>query len=406
MFTPKADSSLPMQRTLIWDLPTRLFHWTLASSFAIAWLTGESDQWRAIHVFAGYLMLGLVAFRLVWGVAGSHFSRFTSFWFGPTAAFDYLKQVAKGHAPRHVGHNPTGSLAIYVLLALSVLVGFTGILTLGADEQQGLAAGWFGFAQAELLKDLHELGATAMLLVVLGHITGVVVESVLHKENLARSMVTGVKMATTGTPKTKTRPLMAIMMLLAMLGFGGWWFAYAIDRQLDTLPFHASQESGAAEERHVRFVGKQLPDQKLWRDECGSCHSVFYPALLPSRSWQKMMAEQDQHFGTDLGLDAATVDAVLTFMVDNAADKHVVEAAYKIDQSIPAGETPLRITDTAYWVKKHREIAASDWANPLVKGKTNCAACHSDADAGTFEDGAMRIPSAPAALAASTAPRP
>lgn len=395
-----------MQRTLIWDLPTRLFHWTLASSFAMAWLTGESDPWRAIHVFAGYLMLGLVGFRVLWGVAGSHFSRFASFWFGPKEAFDYLKQVARGHAPRHVGHNPTGSLAIYVLLALSVLVGLTGILTLGADEQQGLAADWFNFGQARLLKDLHELGATAMLLVVMGHILGVVVESVLHKENLARSMVTGFKMAASDTPKTKTRPVVAILMLIAILAFGGWWFAYAIDRQLDTLPSHANQESSTAEEPHVKFVGKQLPDHTLWRDECGSCHSVFYPALLPSRSWQKMMAEQDQHFGTDLGLDGATVDAVLAFMVDNAAEKHAVEAAYKIDQSIPVGEAPQRITDTPYWVKKHREIAASDWVNPMVKSKTNCAACHSDADAGTFEDGAMRIPAAPAqvASAAGTVP--
>ena len=395
-----------MQRTLIWDLPTRLFHWTLASSFAMAWLTSDGDQWRALHVFAGYLMLGLVAFRVVWGVAGSHFSRFSSFWFGPRAAFDYLKQVARGHAPRHVGHNPTGSLAIYVLLALSALVGLTGILTLGADEQQGLAAGWFSFGQAKLLKELHELGATAMLLVVMGHITGVVVESVMHKENLARSMVTGFKMAEANTPKTKARPVLAIVMLLAMLTFGGWWFAYAIDRQLDKLPSHANQESSTAEEPHVRFVGQQLPDHKLWRDECGSCHSVFYPALLPRRSWQKMMAEQGQHFGTDLGLDAATVDAVLTFMVDNAAEKQAVEAAYKIGQSIPASETPLRITDTAYWVKKHREIATSDWANPLVKSKTNCAACHIDADAGTFEDGAMRIPGAPPAMAASKVSRP
>ncbi len=393
-----------MQLTLIWDLPTRLFHWALAGSFAIAWLTGDGDQWRAIHVFAGYLMLGLVGFRLVWGVAGSHFSRFASFWFGPKEAFDYLKQVAKGHAPRHVGHNPTGSLAIYVLLALSVLVGLTGILTLGADEQQGLAAGWFSFAQARLLKDLHELGATAMLLVVMGHIIGVVVESVLHKENLARSMVTGVKLAEADTPKTNTRPVMAVVMLLAMLGFGGWWFAYAIDRQLDTLPFHAIQENGSAEESHVRFVGRQLPDHKLWREECGSCHSVFYPALLPARSWEKMMTEQDQHFGTDLGLDTTTVQAVLKFMLNNSADMHAMEAAYKIDQSIPAGDTPLRVTDTAYWVKKHRKIATSDWSSPLVKSKSNCAACHSDADAGTFEDGAMRIPSTPAQVASAAVP--
>lgn len=400
-----------MQRTLIWDLPTRLFHWALASSFAVAWLTSEGDQWLAIHVFTGYLMLGLVGFRLVWGFAGSHFSRFSSFWFGPKEAFDYLKQVTKGHAARHVGHNPTGSLAIYILLVLAVAVGFTGFFTLGGDEQQGIAAGLFSFSQIKIIKELHELLATLMLLVVFGHITGVVVESVMHKENLAKSMVTGFKQADASTPKASARPLVAALMLLAMLAFGAWWFAYAIDRQIDNQTQHTKLETGTIDEPHVKFVGKQLPDNTQWRDECGSCHSVFYPALLPSRSWEKMMAEQDKHFGTDLGLDAATTAAVLKFMTDNSADKHLTEAGFKIEQSVPKDSTPLRITETPYWTRKHREITASDWANPLIKSKNNCAACHSDADAGSFEDGAMHIPASPkpvatASGAAATASKP
>ena len=395
-----------MQRTLIWDIPTRLFHWSLASSFAIAWLTSEGDRWLAVHVFAGYLMLGLVGFRVLWGFVGSHFSRFATFWFSPREALTYLRQVASGHAARHLGHNPTGSLAIYILLALSVVVGVAGILTLGGDEQQGLFAGWLGFSQIKLLKELHEAGAVVMLLVVMGHISGVVVESVMHKENLARSMVNGFKLAGAGTPKAKARPLVALLMLLAMLTFGGWWFYYAIDNQLDRQGGHTQQEATGGKEPHVKFVGQQLPDNKLWRDECGSCHGVFYPTLLPARSWEKMMAEQDKHFGSDLGLDGATNAAVLKFMVDNAADGHRTEAAFKIDQSVPKGVTPLTITETPYWIKKHHDIAASDWANPLVKSKNNCAACHHDADDGTYEDGAMQIPKAPTPAAPTPAAMP
>jgi cytochrome b len=384
-----------MQRTLIWDLPTRLFHWTLATSFALAWLTSEGDQWRSIHVFLGYLMLGLVGFRVLWGFVGSHFSRFASFWFSPQEAVLYLKQVAEGRAARHVGHNPTGSWAIYILLALAVGVGLTGVLTLGGDEQQGLAAGWFGFSQIKLIKELHELMANAMLLVVLGHITGVVVESVLHKENLARSMVTGIKLAEPGTPVAQAHRVVAAVMLLVILGFGGWWFKYAIDRNIDHPKGSAVEAPSEGAAAHVKFVGPKLADSGVWRAECGSCHSAFYPALLPSRSWQQMMATQDKHFGSDLGLDAATVASILTFLVDNSADKHLTEAAFKIEQSVPKGSAPQRITETPYWVKKHREIAAADWANPLVKSKNNCTACHTDADAGTFEDGAMQIPKAP-----------
>lgn len=366
-----------MQRTLIWDLPTRLFHWSLAASFALAWLTSESDPWLAVHVFAGYLMLGLVGFRVLWGFVGSHFSRFASFWFGPGEALAYLKEVAKGRAARHVGHNPTGSLAIYALLTLSVLVAVSGILTLGGEEQQGLAAGWLGFSQAELLKELHEASAMLMLLLVFGHIAGVLVESFLHRENLARAMLSGFKQAEPNTPRARAHTLVAVLLLLAILAFGGWWFDYA------------------NEAPHQKFVGKPLPDNKIWREECGSCHGVFYPSLLPARSWEKMMAEQNQHFGSDLALDHATTATVLGFMVDNSADQHLLEAGFKIDQSVPKSAAPQRITETPYWVKKHRDIAASDWANPMVKSKSNCAACHADADLGTYEDGAMQIPAAP-----------
>ena len=372
-----------MQRTLIWDLPTRVFHWALAASFALAWLTAESDTRLPVHVFLGYLMLGLVGFRLLWGFAGSHFSRFANFWFGPRDAWVYLKQVATGRAQRHVGHNPTGSLAIYVMLGLVVAVALSGVLTLGAEEQQGLAAGWVNFAQAKLLKKTHEAAATLMLGMVMVHIAGVLVESLLHRENLARAMLNGVKLAEPGTPAARARPLVAGLMLLAMLGFGGWWFSYAIGK-----PLHNQAPQ-------VKFVGSALPDNPQWRDECASCHAAFYPSLLPTRSWQQMMAEQDKHFGTDLGLAAPTTATVLKFLENNSADHHLTEAGLKIDQSLPKTATPERITDTPYWIKKHRDIAAADWANPLVKSKNNCAACHSDAEAGTYEDGAMQIPKVP-----------
>jgi len=381
-----------MKRTLVWDVPTRLFHWSLVACFVIAWLTDEGDRWRAIHVFVGYLMLGLVAFRVIWGVAGSPFSRFSSFWFGPRAALDYALKVLGGHAPRYVGHNPAGSVAIYILLVMAVIVGITGVFVLGGDERHGLATAVLTFDQARWAKKLHEAGAMLMLLVVLAHVTGVVVESRLHKENLAKSMVVGYKDTPDDTPGTQPRWRVAGVLALAMSGFGGWWFHYAFDRVVDGQGWLVKLESDAGQDPHVRFVGEHLPDHKIWRDECGSCHGVFHPTLLPRRSWEKLMATQDQHFGSDLGLDAATIATVLKFMVDNAAESHLTEAAFKIGNSIAVDQTPLRITETPYWVKKHRDITAADWANPKVHSKSNCAACHADADAGTFEDGAMHLP--------------
>jgi cytochrome b len=378
-----------MQRTLIWDIPTRLFHWLLALSFAGAWLTSESDPWLSVHAFLGYLMLGLVAFRVVWGVLGTHYARFSSFWFGPKAAWAYLRQALAGKAERHVGHNPTGSLAIYLLLALTLVVGFTGVFTLGAEEQQGVVAGWFGITQGKAIKSLHEFSANLMLLLVLGHLAGVVVESFLHKENLARAMLNGVKLTATGEPSGRPRWIVAMLMLALVVAFAFWWFFYALHTPIEK---QLNQPVGSLKTADVAFVGPKLADNAKWRDECGSCHLAFHPSLLPSRSWVRIMTEQGQHFGADLALDASTVAALLTFMTENSAERHVTEPATKIDLSVKTDVAPLRITETPYWIKKHRDIASADWQSPKVKSKSNCAACHLDAEAGTFEDAAMQLP--------------
>ncbi len=378
-----------MQRILIWDIPTRVFHWALALSFAGAWLTSESDRWLSVHVFLGYQMLGLVMFRVVWGLLGTHYARFSSFWFGPKDALVYLRQVLDRKAPRHVGHNPTGSVAIYLLLAFTLVVGGTGFFTLGGEEQQGAVAGWIGIAQGRIFKSLHEFSANLMLLLVFGHLAGVVVESWLHKENLARSMLTGTKLADASAPVARPRLLVALFMAMLMAMYGIWWFFYALHAPLEQ---QLGSPVGKPRTPAVAFVGPKLADNAQWREECGSCHLAFHPSLLPRRSWVRIMSDQKQHFGSDLALDAPTTAALLTFLTANSAEQRKTEPATKIDLSIKADATPLRITETPYWVKKHRDITAAVWQSSKVKSRSNCAACHLDAEAGTFEDAAMRLP--------------
>ena len=374
-----------MKRILVWDFPTRIFHWTLAVSFALAWLTSESDVWLSHHVFFGYLMLGLLVFRMVWGFAGGTYARFKSFSFTPRAGLEYLREVFAARAARHIGHNPAGTQAIYLLLLLVLIVGVTGIFILGGEEQHGLAAGWIGISAGRFFKKIHEASATFMLLVVAAHVAGVLLESLLHKENLARSMLTGFKLATSQSVASKPYRVVAAGMLVAMLGFGVWWFSYDL---------HAPPIKGPA----VPFIGPKLAQNAQWSEECGSCHLSFHPSLLPGRSWQRLLAQQGQHFGADLGLDGATTVALLAYANDNAAEKHATEAALKIDRSIPSSDVPTSITQTPYWVRKHHEVTAADWALPWIKSKANCEACHQDAQAGTFEDAAMQIPhSAPVA---------
>ena len=114
--------------TKVWDLPTRIFHWALAASFAGAYVLSESERLRNVHVALGYTVLGLLAFRLVWGFIGPRYARFSSFVHSPVAALRYLRDELRGRAPRYLGHNPAGSWAVLGLLTLGMATGMSGYL--------------------------------------------------------------------------------------------------------------------------------------------------------------------------------------------------------------------------------------------------------------------------------------
>jgi hypothetical protein len=139
-------------------------------------------------------------------------------------------------------------------------------------------------------------------------------------------------------------------------------------------------------------VGKSLPQSKAWNAECGSCHLAFHPTLLPLRSWNALLAAQDRHFGESLDLEEATLRELAAFAQAYPAESGLSEPAYKINRSVRADAVPLRITETPYWIEKHAEIPAGAWRGAKVRSRANCTACHLDAESGTFEDAAMRMP--------------
>jgi len=123
------------------------------------------------------------------------------------------------------------------------------------------------------------------------------------------------------------------------------------------------------------------------RKECGSCHMAFPPEFLPARSWQKLVDTLSNHFGEDASLGETQRQAVLAYLTANAADSpRAGREGLKFLQNIAAEQTPLRITDTPRWVKKHREVKAEKWKRPDVNSKSNCIACHKTAEQGIYED--------------------
>lgn len=177
--------------TNVWDLPLRIFHWLLVLAFTVAYLTEE--ELLDIHVWAGYLVFGLLLFRLVWGFIGNQYSRFSSFLCTPAASITYIKDVIALKPKRYLGHNPAGAAMIALLLLSLLITTVSGFAVYGADQGAGPLAGIIGSENEKIWETVHELFANFTLALVLAHIAGVIIESVIHKESLAKAMVTGKK---------------------------------------------------------------------------------------------------------------------------------------------------------------------------------------------------------------------
>lgn len=231
------------EKIYVWDPLLRIFHWALVASFTFSYFSGEEETiW---HIYSGYTILGLLAFRLVWGFIGGKYARFSSFSFSPAAVFSYLGSLfSKKEAGHYLGHNPAGSWMVIFLLLSLIMAVFSGLKTYGAEGHGPLAAtGKIGIVQMdnsmvmaqesegdeqeankdegpirsvpvvtadakghddhdeheheneeeEFWEEIHEFFANLTLLLVLLHIGGVVLSSRKHGENLARAMVTGYK---------------------------------------------------------------------------------------------------------------------------------------------------------------------------------------------------------------------
>lgn len=203
--TPAMNVPAPVK---VWDAPTRVFHWLTVLSFSVAYLTAESERWRLVHVTFGYTLGALMLFRLVWGVAGTRYARFSSFVRGPAAVLRYLRSLLVGLPEHHTGHNPAGAVAIVFLVGAGLLQ---------------LVSGWaiYNEVGGEWLEELHELSANAMLAVVAVHVAGVLSTSYIHRENLVRAMVTGRKLGLAAEGIRSTRRIIAVLMVVAVAAF---WF--------------------------------------------------------------------------------------------------------------------------------------------------------------------------------------
>ena len=361
--------------TRVWDLGVRLFHWLLVAAVAIALATGLSGPRSVlnIHIAAGAAIGGLVAFRILWGLTGSTYARFSSFPVQFSAISADLAGLVAGRRPRYRGHNPLGSLMALALLAILTLSVMTGVVTLGGVDKQGPLAFVTSYNAGKATQEVHQALAYGLLALIGCHLLGVAYEARHGQPDLVRAMLTGKKAASTDdhpASPARAKPLLAGLCVLILLT-------------------GAVHQIVALSARPALGVPSG-PLDPTYREECGSCHMAYPPSLAPSARWIAILANLSDHFGEDASLKPDVAGHIRAYLTMNAAEKWDTRAAYEFQRSNP--QDPLRLTATPFWVRTHRGIPESVFNSRAVGAKDACDKCHRDASTGRFDPQDIQIP--------------
>lgn len=203
----------------VWDKFVRIFHWSLVVFFIISYLTGENES--DLHIYSGYIILGLVIARIVWGFIGSKHARFTDFVKRPGEVMAYTRGMTSGHPEHYLGHNPLGGVMVIVMLLILLVTTISGLKLYAVEEGKGPFANSHQISpltkayahgdedddtskhkharndeDEEIWEEIHEVAVNLMLALIVLHIAGVIVSGRLHKESLIKAMLTGYKKRT------------------------------------------------------------------------------------------------------------------------------------------------------------------------------------------------------------------
>lgn len=360
----------------VWDRFIRVFHWVLVVSVTVALVSGFllDASWIRLHLLSGSFAVALVVARIVWGFTGPTYARFSQFIPTPRQLADHLKTGAE-HM-RHIGHNPLGALMVLALLALIIALGVTGVAALGSGLKTGPLAASLPASQGPLWTEFHELAGFALLGLIALHVGGVIVESRRTRENLARAMVNGRKEEREGDLVAPPRPAQLVWAILLISGLviGAVAATNGLSQRPLTLP----------------PVGTMA---QVYGNECAACHMAYHPSTRPAASWELMMDGLDDHFGDDASLPPETRTQITGWLTEHAAAK--TDSKPALLWSDLRESTPIALPDTEAWKHLHTSVDEATFRQRNIYSRSNCAACHADAESGWFSPFQISIPKEP-----------
>jgi len=360
----------------VWPIGTRIIHWLMALSFTAAFITSFYEYLLHDHVAFGFIFLTIIIYRIIWGLIGPDYAKFKTFKLKPSQLkYYFIEKIQNRWRKIPAGHNPASSWFTVWALGMGTIIVVSGLLLYGIQEGKGLFRGLnSNYSDYMFILDMiHKYASYIFAAWVVIHIAGVMVEQFWHKTSMVFAMVTGYKR--TEGADTKVKPLLSFFSyMMIIIAIGTYFFIVSSNYNFLTLQKYTNVDYEA---KHAAFY-----------NECGDCHKVYPPYMLPKRSWQKIMAGLDNHRGekiTEANITKSQQTSILEFLTLNAAETSKREAAVKVMHSL--GERrPKAITKTPYWRETHKDIPKYVYKQKKIKDKSNCIACHKDFEHGNLDD--------------------
>jgi cytochrome b len=360
----------------VWPLCTRFVHWLIALSFTTAFILSFFEHRLNYHVGVGIIFGLMLSYRIIWGFIGPKYATFNTFKLNLSQLkYYFVEKIQNRYRKIPAGHNPASSWYTLIVLFVGAIIVITGMLLYGIQEGRGylsiLNENYHKFSS--VLLDIHIYASYTLLVWVIIHISGVLVEQFYHKTHMVNAMITGYKQ-TDGEDAQLCTPKNIVSFVIIALSL---WVFYVI-----------------AFDTQSPFVKSKFPEinfkeeSPVFYNKCSKCHKIYPPYLLPQKSWLRIMDGLDNHFGekiTDQNISKENQIEISRYLIQNSSEHSTREAALRITEST-LEERPIAITKTQYWRDTHKDIPLSAYEDKKIKDKSNCFACHKDIEKGNLED--------------------
>lgn len=365
-------------------------HWGLVvatlGAFVTAWIAPPSAMW--VHVWLGAGVASIALVRILWGLFGPWWERFSAFPVSRASLQEHLGDVLHRRKPKHhwPSHPPLGAVMVFILLLTLCSMVFSGAIAYGGQERAGLFSSWFSFSTGHMAAEFHETLGLFLAIAIVGHLGGVVVESVLLQSPLVKSMLTGFRPGLAKESRLSTLSSSPAWVLWA----GGITIIAAVTFFANLLATQGPHQAGPA----LATTEQEQKALSLYETECGACHIAYPPALLPSASWVRLLSELPEHFGEDASLPEESLSVLSTWLENHAAEQWDTKAAHAFQQVNP--DKPYQVTATPFWQRHHKDLPPALFASKAVGGAGNCRACHLDVrgaqSSAGFTRSAIKVP--------------